>query len=54
MIAATIHLGDTVTRHIEATNRKATGKVVYIHPEGRYYMAEFTFRFGKFRECFMS
>lgn len=54
MIPSTIHLHDTVTRHIEATNRKATGKVIYIHPLRRYYMAEFTFRFGKFRECFMS
>lgn len=54
MIPATIHLGDTVTRHIEATNRSATGKVIYIHPLRRYYMAEFIFRFGKFRECFFS
>ena len=54
MLPSTIHLCDTVTRHIEATNRSATGKVIYIHPLRRYYMAEFTFRFGKFRECFMS
>ena len=26
---------------------------VNIHPLRRYYMAEFSFRFGKFRECFM-
>lgn len=54
MIPATIQIGDTVTQHIEATNRKVTGKVIYIHPLRRYYMAEFTFRFGKFRECFFS
>lgn len=54
MIPSTIHLGDTVTRHIEATSRSATGKVIYIHPLRRYYMAEFAFRFGKFRECFLS
>lgn len=54
MILSTIHLGDTVTRHIEAAKRSATGKVIYIHPLRRYYMAEFTFRFGKFRECFLS
>ena len=54
MIPSNIHLGDTVTRHIEATNRMATGKVVYIHPDRRYYAAEFTFRFGKFWECFFS
>lgn len=54
MIPSTIQIGDTITRHIEATNRKATGKVVYIHPEDRYYTVEFAFRFGKFRECFLS
>lgn len=53
MIPSNIHLGDTVTQYIEATNRKATGKVIYIHSLRRYYMAEFSFRFGKFRECFM-
>ena len=54
MIPSNIQLEDTVTRHIEATNRKATGKVIYIHPLRRFYMAEFAFRFGKFRECFLS
>lgn len=52
MIPSTIHLGDTVTRHIEATSRTATGKVVYIHPEGRYYVVEFDLGLYKFRECF--
>lgn len=54
MIPSTIHLGDTVTRHIEATSRTATGKVIYIHPEGRYYVAEFDLGFYKFRESFNS
>lgn len=52
MIPSTIQIGDTVTRHIEATNRKATGKVVYIHPEGHYYTVEFDLGFYKFRESF--
>lgn len=52
MIPSTIHLHDTVTRHIEATNRKATGTVVYIHPDRRYYVAEFDLGIYKFRECF--
>lgn len=52
MIPSNIHLGDTVTRHIEATNRKATGKVVYIHPEDRYYTVEFDLGLYKFRESF--
>lgn len=52
MIPSNIHLGDTVTRHIEATNRKATGKVVYIRPKDRYYTVEFDLGFYKFRESF--
>ena len=44
--------GDTVTRRIEATYRKATGTVVYIHPEGRYYTVEFNLGLYKFRESF--
>ena len=52
MIPSTIHLHDTVTRRIEATDRKATGTVIYIHPEGRYYVAEFDIGLYKFRECF--
>lgn len=52
MIPSNIHLGDTVTRRIEATSRKATGTVVYIHPEGRYYTVEFDLVLYKFRESF--
>lgn len=52
MIPATIHLGDTVTRHIEATDRNATGTVVYLHPVGRYYTVEFDLGLYKFRECY--
>lgn len=52
MISSNIHLGDTVTRRIEATARKTTGTVVYIHPEGRYYTVEFDLGFYKFRESF--
>lgn len=50
MIPSNIHLGDTVTRRIEATDRKATGTVVYIHPERRYYVVEFRMKYGSFRE----
>lgn len=28
------------------------GKVVYVHPKGRFYTAEFTFRDGTIRECY--
>lgn len=52
MIPSNIQLEDTVTRCIADTEKKATGKVVYIHPEGRYYTAEFDLGFYKFRESF--
>ena len=52
MIPSNIQLGDTVTRRIEATDRKATGTVVYIHPEGRYYTAEFDLGLYKIRQSF--
>ena len=29
------------------------GKVIYIHPEGRFYTVEFSVRGGKVRECFL-
>lgn len=29
------------------------GRVVYIHPEGRFYTLEFTFERGSFRESFL-
>ena len=50
MIAATIHLGDTVTRCTADTEKKATGKVIYIHPLRRYYVVEFRTKCGSFRE----
>lgn len=52
MIPSNIHLGDTVTRRIEATDRKATGTGVYIHPLRRYYVVEFRMKYGSFRECY--
>lgn len=33
-------------------HRPMTGKVVYIHPEGRYHMVTFEMRGGIVRECF--
>lgn len=50
MIPPTIHLGDTVTRRIADTEKRATGTVVYIHPERRYYVVEFRMKYGSFRE----
>lgn len=31
---------------------KFTGRVVWVHPEGRFYLAEFQFPGGIIRECF--
>lgn len=50
MIPSTIHLGDTVTRRIADTEKRATGTVVYVHPQGRYYVVEFRMKYGSFRE----
>ena len=33
-------------------HRPMTGKVVYIHPQGRYHMVAFEMRGGVVRECF--
>lgn len=33
-------------------HRPMTGKVVYVHPEGRYHMVAFETRGGIVRECF--
>lgn len=33
-------------------HRPMTGKVVYIHPEGRYHLVEFETWGGTVRECF--
>lgn len=47
-----IEIGSTVTESISAVGEYMTGTVVYIHPELRYYTAEFHGMFGKFRESF--
>lgn len=55
-------IGDKVQRRpvtfgsLEGENglRQAfTGRVVYIHPKGRYHMVGFTVRSGRIRECFL-
>lgn len=52
MIPHNICIGDTVSKHIEALNGSATGTVVYIHPDFRYYVVEFSMQCGNFREAF--
>ena len=48
-----MRVGDKVTEIVETIGKTLTGMVVYIHPEGRYYTAEFRTDKGRFRECFM-
>ena len=54
MIPSHIHLGDPVSKRIEALNRSATGTVVYIHPLRRFYTARFSFGNTAFLESFKS
>lgn len=45
-------IGDRVTERITALDLMMSGTVVYIHPEERFYTAEFKGLFGSFRESF--
>lgn len=45
-------VGDKSTETVESIGRTLTGKVVYVHPLGRYYVVEFEFLRDKFRESF--
>lgn len=54
MIPHNICIGDTVSKRIEALNGSATGAVVYIHPQRRFYTARFSFGNAAFLESFKS
>lgn len=56
-------VGDTVRKTISTggknygkTNaeegQRHTGRVIYVHPKGRFYTAEFRFRDGNIRESY--
>lgn len=47
-----IAIGDTVRKRVDAIGMRLTGRVVYIHPKGRFYTVKFTSRLGSFCECF--
>ena len=47
-----MQIGDTVTERVKCLDSIEKGKVVYIHPENRYYTVEFKGLFGSFRESF--
>lgn len=54
MIPNNICIGDTVSKHIEALSRSATGTEVYIHSQRRFYTARFSFGNTAFLESFKS
>ena len=49
-------VGDTVTERLMFDKGRSTslytGTVIYVHPEGRFYRAEFELPGGKVRESF--
>lgn len=53
-------IGDRVTRNTvtmsdttkDKDKKTMTGRVVYIHPEERYHVVEFSFPYGSVRESF--
>ncbi len=46
-------LGETVSRRPATFGRgRMRGKVVYVHPAGRFHVVEFETRGGVIRECF--
>lgn len=45
-------LTDILSGSAKTPRPKFTGRVVWVHPEGRFYLAEFQFPCGIIRECF--
>lgn len=48
-----MQIGDKVSERIVALGVMQQGEIVYIHPERRFYVVEFRFLFGSFRESYM-
>ena len=51
-----VKLGDEIVKEPRSGEGKGparVGRVVYVHPEGRYYTLEFTCERGRFRESFL-
>lgn len=47
-----VKVGDRATEYVDAVGKTLTGRVVYVHPENRYYVVEFAVIGGSFRESF--
>lgn len=51
-----VKLGDEIVKEPRSGEGKGparVGRVVYVHPEGRWYTLEFTYERGRFRESFL-
>lgn len=53
-VGDTVHkpLTDIVSGSANTPRTKFTGRVVWVHPQGRFYLAEFHLPGGVIRECF--
>ena len=53
-VGETVHkpLTDIVSGSANTPRPKFTGRVVWVHPQGRFYLAEFQLPGGTIRECF--
>ena len=53
-VGDTVHkpLTDIVSGSANTPRPKFTGRVVWVHPKGRFYLAEFQLPGGVIRECF--
>ncbi|WP_195308204.1 hypothetical protein [Flavonifractor plautii] len=45
-------VGEKTSEKIDCLGIRKTGKVVYVHPAGRFYTVEFESLGGQFRESF--
>ena len=53
-VGETVHkpLTDIMSGSANTPRPKFTGRVVWVHPQGRFYLAEFPLPGGIIRECF--
>lgn len=49
---ADIHVGDTRREYVETLWEAFKGTVIYVHPRRRFYVVEFQFKSGSFREAY--
>lgn len=48
------NVGDRASEEVDAVGRTMTGKVVFVHPTGRFYTVEFETKHGKIRENYFT